>query len=184
MDVTAWCPGFTTWFVIDVTVRSAAAVRYVDSSKVPGVASSRAEKEKERRYGSSVIPLAFEHGGRMGEKSMEGLDQMADAASVARPDLGTRRNLVLRWRRRLESAMVFAEADALLLALSGSGQKANKRTCNEEVAEMKAQAEAPISGEVAGMHVPMLAPSPCLDAEEEEAARWLHGSEPPSLGPA
>ena len=122
LDITVWFPGWTTLFAIDVTIRFAGATRYTSARNTPGAAAARAEREKTARYGNTVVPLAFEHGGRLGALGMQGLHSLAEAALLARPDLGTARSLIMKWRRRLEAALFFAQADVLLRALHDSGE--------------------------------------------------------------
>ena len=120
MDVTVWWPGSLEWFGLDVTIRYAGATRYVGAQRNPGKAAAQAEKEKEQRYGRDVLPLAFEAGGRLGRGSETTLRRLADAAVSASGGILTRRGVLAQWRRRLESSLLFAAADAVLCALGRS----------------------------------------------------------------
>ena len=120
MDLTVWWPGSTAWFGLDVTIRYAGAARYVGADANAGRAAAMAEREKHRRYGRDVLPLAFEAGGRLGRESTDAMQRLADAAAEAATghSVLTRQGLVAQWRRRLEVALHFAAADAILNALS------------------------------------------------------------------
>ena len=122
MDVTVWWPGTTAWFGIDVTIRYAGASRYYGADRKAGTAAAAAEREKHRRYGRDVLPLAFEAGGRLGELSLLTLRRLADTVATAAggQHLTTRQGMLTQWRRRLEAALHFAAADAVLNALSQS----------------------------------------------------------------
>ena len=107
MDITVWWPGSTAWFGLDVTIRYAGATRYVGAQRTAGKAADIAEREKHRRYGRDVLPVAFEAGGRLGLDSMASLQRLADAAVTAAGGgrVLTRQGLVAQWRRRLEGAL-------------------------------------------------------------------------------
>ena len=120
MDVTAWWPGALAWYGIDVTVRYAGATRYAGAHRRAGQAAAAAEAEKRRRYGRDVLPLAFEAGGRLGDASMQSLQRLAEAAAAASGGLLNSTTLLVRWRRRLEGALLFSSADALLCAMGRS----------------------------------------------------------------
>ena len=195
MDVTVWWPGAMEWFGVDVTVRYAGAARYVGAPRRAGAAAAAAEAEKKRRYGRDVLPLAFEAGGRLGIASVASLQRLADAAVAASGGLLNRTALLARWRRRLEGALYFAAADALLCAL-GRSQKgallASRWAAN-------APAPLPLAHHLDGGELPVaedqLVPLPeepsmsdgvldedevvcagleALLAEDEEASRHLH----------
>ena len=120
MDVTAWWPGALEWYGVDVTVRYAGATRYSGAPRRAGQAANAAEREKHRRYGRDVLPLAFEAGGRLGPASMRALQRLADAAAASSGGLLNRTALLAKWRRHLEGALLFASADAMLCALGRS----------------------------------------------------------------
>ena len=122
MDVTVWWPGALAWYGIDATVRFAGASRYVGAQCRAGAAAAQAEREKVRRYGRDVLPLAYEAGGRLGPGSESTLQRLADAAVASSAGILSRRGLLAQWRRRLEAALLFASADAILCA-TGRGTK-------------------------------------------------------------
>ena len=124
MDVTVWWPGSLEWYGIDATVRYAGAARYVGAQRAPGKAAAQAEREKVKRYGRDVLPLAFEAGGRLGPHSEATLQRLADAAVSSSGGYLTRKGLLSQWRRRLESSLLFAAADAVLCALGRSSRGA------------------------------------------------------------
>ena len=120
MDLTVWFPGSTWWAGVDVTVRYSGAKRYTKACTSAGSAAARAEAEKHQKYGDDVIPLAFEQEGRLGEEGQNALEELAGRAASDGISSTPARSLLLRWRRRMEAAMVFAIADAHLLALGGN----------------------------------------------------------------
>ena len=168
LDVITWFPAGTEWFPVDVTVRYAGATRYVGAERTAGTAAKRGEQEKFKKYGAGVGPLAFEQGGRLGPAGKATLDRLAEAAVAARPGATTKRQLVLRWRRRLEAALLFAVGDSILLALGGSavGTVAAHAFC-------AGQGELDIERRSAGPQEPPCAAA-CPCTEEMEAAAQLH----------
>ena len=58
----------------------------------------------------------------MGPGSEASLQRLADAAVAFSGGFLTRRGLLAQWRRRLESSLFFASADAVLLALGRSSK--------------------------------------------------------------
>lgn len=119
MDLTVWYPGTTAWHGVDVTVRYPGATRYYGAADLAGKAASKAEAEKVKRYGKEVLPLAYETGGRLGVQSRDTLRKLAALAAATDGGILTAAGLENRWRRRIESALMFAVADTLLLALGG-----------------------------------------------------------------
>ena len=81
--------------------------------------------EKVRRYGSDVLPIVFEPGGRLRDSGLASLRTLAAAAHSACNRIGWGRPLWQTWRTQLECAMQFALADVMLLGL---GHQA-VRTC-------------------------------------------------------
>ena len=116
MDVVLGAPGIESHMLVDVSIRSVAAARYTGST-VPGHAAHTGEKEKARRYGTAVLPLIFESGGRLGARSSESLAQIVALASTARL---CHPSSVSSWRARCERAVLFATADAALRAVGAS----------------------------------------------------------------
>ena len=134
MDLTVWWPGTTAWYGIDVTIRYAGSSRYYGSQNKPGAAAAAAEREKHRRFGRDVLLVAFEAVGRLGPESIASLQRLADAAitTAATHCVLTRQGVMAQWRRRLEAALQFAAADAVLNALSQSegGRQTATRWCS------------------------------------------------------
>jgi hypothetical protein len=203
MDVTVWWPGSLQWNGVDVTVRYAGAVRYVGAQLNPGKAAVRAEKEKRARYGRDVLPLAMEAGGRMGPGSEASLQRLADAAVAFSGGFLTRRGLLAQWRRRLESSLFFASADAVLCALGRSSKGSAVATRWGSGKPVPAALIDAVDGTPSLAVVPVSAASAdsthfcsdfedaCFDcadggilegleailAEDEEAAQAMHGHE-------
>ena len=119
MDLTCWFPGSAEWHGVDVTVRYPGATRYYGAADHAGRAATKAEAEKIKRYGQDVLPLAFETGGRLGSQSRGTLRTLAAKAAATGGGILTAAGIENRWRRHLESALLFAVADALLLAMGG-----------------------------------------------------------------
>ena len=71
----------------------------------------------------------------MGRESEGHLQRLADAAASASVGFDTRRGLAARWRRRLEAALMFAKADAVLCALGRSegGARTTARWCAQRM---------------------------------------------------
>ena len=116
LDVVITFPGATGVYPVDCSIRAPQASRYVDTQDRPGVAAATGESEKLVRYGAEVLPLVFEPAGRLGPKSAETLEHLAHAARDAGVVTGGR-PLARSWRLELESAMLFALADVMLLGL-------------------------------------------------------------------
>ena len=82
LDVTCWFPGCIECIALDVTIRFPGSTRYAGAATKAGVAASKGEQEKFRKYGQDVLPLAFETGGRLGETSMQSLQILASTAQA------------------------------------------------------------------------------------------------------
>ena len=118
MDLTCWFPGAAEWFGVDVTVRYPGATRYYGAADHAGRAATKAEAEKIKRYGQDIMPIAYETGGRLGPQSRDALRKLAQhAASAGGGGLLTAAGLENKWRRDLETALFFAVADTLILAM-------------------------------------------------------------------
>ena len=117
--------------MVSTSLRYAGAARYVGSANRAGAAAAKGEQEKHKHYGSGVLPIAMEAGGRMGRESDGHLQRLADVAAGVAAGFQTRRGLAARWRRRLEQALMFAKADAVLCALGKSerGARTAARWC-------------------------------------------------------
>ena len=204
LDVTCWFPGRIEWFALDVTIRFPGSKRYVGAARKAGEAASVGEREKVRRYGQDVLPLAFETGGRLGAASMRSLQTLALAAQASSIGASTTRGLANQWRRRLEEVLVFACADVMLAATQGSGGPA-AATDPRPVVGHKCQtpsaaevAPPPASRPITDVLQDIGDPSMSLEEEladifgddppfpysqEEEAAEWLHAAAADLAGP-
>ena len=118
LDVVACWPGQCAQHCIDVTIRCPYGVRYERTGVAAGVASRTSEKEKKARYGPTVLPLAYETLGRLGLESQHALQQLAQQARCFASDaVGRGKRLVSAWRREQERALLWAEADVVLVSL-------------------------------------------------------------------
>ena len=166
MDLTVWFPGAVDWHGIDVTIRFPGAARYTGASYRPGRAATKAEEEKVARYGRDVLPVAFETGGRLGARSTASLRRLAQLAAQTTGGLTTPQSLETRWRRALEAALLFAIADAHILALGGE----------QAAALAKSQPTVPHSaGTEAPQQLPGIpAPLTCEHTPHAETAPEMH----------
>ena len=121
MDITCWFPGTGAWRLLDVTVRAPYAAGVASAAAVPGAAGAGGERDKRRRYGPAVAPVAFETFGRVSPESMAVLLQLASEAAAANPAISARA-LYGRWRQRLERELLFADADVVHLGLAGTAE--------------------------------------------------------------
>ena len=83
LDVVATYPATVGYWAIDVSIRATQASRYSDTHCRCGVPSTAGAAEKARRYGSDVLPLIFEPGGRLGTHGIDSLRVLATAAAEA-----------------------------------------------------------------------------------------------------
>ena len=99
----------------DVTIRSPHAARQVRAHEDAAAAARTGLRDKAARYGQDVATLSFETHGRLHEQSATLLEvQVAELAAIK----GTWPSAMLRlWRRRLERAVLMAQADVALLCL-------------------------------------------------------------------
>ena len=197
LDVTCWFPGRIEWYALDVTIRFPGSKRYVGAARKAGEAASVGEKEKVRRYGQDVLPLAFETGGRLGIASMRSLQALATAAQASSVGASTTRGLANHWRRRLEATLVFACADVMLAATQGSGgptsatepRPAEGHTCRKSSAAEVAPppGSQPITDGVPTNGDPSMSleeelagifrdDPPFPDSQEKEAAEWMQAT--------
>ena len=185
LNVTCWFPGCIEWFAFDVTVRYPGSQRYVGAPWRQGVAATAGEKDKFRRYGQEVLPLAFETGGRLGSVGMQSLQRLALAACSSSVCALTSRGLVNRWRRRLEAALLFAGADVILAATQASGGPVRTEaepTARDRVAQVHAAGSvdcstACIPDEELCLEAELedlIGAMPLGDSGDQEAADWLH----------
>ena len=122
LDVVCWWPGRLHQHLLDITIRCPHAARYNVSEDVTG----RAAKEKHRRYGEQVWPVALTTYGRLGAEGMQILELLAAEARAASCGLLTQRFTVAQYRSDLERAVLHATADQCFLALgAGSGSRAS-----------------------------------------------------------
>ena len=119
LDLYVTFPGSTQRYLVDVTVRSPHAQRYIekDSHLRVGVPSTEAASEKVTLYGTSVLAVPFESYGRLGAAGHATLGTLASAASSAGADQASLARFATEWRGACETAMLFAQADVALLAL-------------------------------------------------------------------
>ena len=121
MDLTASFPAGKRW-LLDVTVRSAFSEEvYPRSSRVAGLATKEAEKDKATRYKRSAWCLAWETRGRLGREGLQCLAGLArEAAELGRLQEGRarpRRLCVPALRMEVEAALAEAQATRVLAAL-------------------------------------------------------------------
>ena len=118
MDVVAWWPGRLLQHCVDCTIRSPHATRYGVEEDITG----RAQREKHRRYGEEVWPLATTTYGRLGEEGDALLEVLvAEARAADGESTATQRGAVSSWRRDIERAVQHALADQIMIALGSSG---------------------------------------------------------------
>jgi hypothetical protein len=130
LDVVVITPGCSSSTPLDVTIRCPHAQRYnndaatMKASVTPSVAARDGEKDKHARYGSSVLPIALETYGRMGEKSLEAVNQLANqvVAATASSRFHRGSDFVAALRCELERALFWNIADITLLSLGHSCQ--------------------------------------------------------------
>ena len=114
MDVTTYFPGCHCAHLIDVSVRTPHTTGSSATDTNPGVAAEDGEASKTTRYGKTVLPLIFETYGRLGPRSIQTLRTLADSAQM----LGLcKARKASSWRRQLEKAVVWADADRELCSL-------------------------------------------------------------------
>ena len=106
LDIVYHVPGGPLQRKIDVTIRCPFASLQGDVGVTPGIAAHTGEEDKRRRYGTSVLCLAFESFGRLGVVSLANLRLLvADfehRISFRKP----LRRLCARWRLSLERALL------------------------------------------------------------------------------
>ena len=118
LDVVSWWPGRLQQHSVDCTIRSPHASRYGVCEDITG----RAQREKHRRYGQTVWPLATTTYGRVGDEGDALIELLASEARAAGgDDIATQRGAAAGWRRDIERAVQHAIADQVLLALGAAG---------------------------------------------------------------
>ena len=117
MDAVLWWPGRLQRHLCDITIRCPHAARYA-AEEDP---TERASREKHRRYGDEVWPLAYTSYGRLGTEGRQFLELMCAEAREHSEACSTQRGLVASWRRDLERALLHAVADSALQTLGAKG---------------------------------------------------------------
>jgi hypothetical protein len=122
MDIHIQFPGAPAPFLVDVSIRSAAAERQAKAAE-PGWAAKQGEKEKRSRYGAAVRPCIFEGLGRAGTEArclLADLVATAAACGLCSP------HAVQSWQTVLERAVVWGVADNMLRSM---GAQAPEKWC-------------------------------------------------------
>ena len=115
MDIHISFPGAPSPFLVDVSVRSAAADRQARTA-TPGWAAVQGEKEKLGRYGCAVRPCCFEALGRAGPAARILIaDLVATAASCGLSSPHAAQS----WQTMSERAVIWGTADNMLRSLGG-----------------------------------------------------------------
>ena len=127
MDLVVHWPGSCTSFLVDVTIRCPHASRYTHACTKAGVAAAAGTKDKLDRYGDSVLTLAFETYGRLGDSGRVALDVLLSEAGLCAHDRWASQCLGPRWRLTLERALLFAQADIVLLSLGHHSETCIRR---------------------------------------------------------
>ena len=117
LDIVATFPGDVCYHAIDVSIRAPQASRYADTATRAGVPSSTGSAEKVRRYGTDVLPIVFEPGGRVCDNGLAALQKLSTAAAATNMRSEGGRPLWQKWRMHLECALQFALADIILLGV-------------------------------------------------------------------
>ena len=139
VDIAArWPTGLRTT-VLDVTIRSPHAARYEGHTTST---VDLAESEKQRRYGESITPIAYTTYGRLGPRSLQGLEQLAADARWHTDSYEQQRGLVARWRLAMEKALIHSVADTMLLALGAAAAAGWQRHAGTAIGRKTARTEA------------------------------------------
>jgi len=115
MDIYIQFPGAPAPYMVDVSIRSAAAERQARAAvAAPGWAAAQGEKEKLGRYGQAVRPCVFEALGRAGCAARCLLaDLVATAASCGLSSPHAAQS----WQTTCERAVVWGTADNMLRSM-------------------------------------------------------------------
>ena len=117
LDIVVALPGSLHQQRIDVTIRSPVAASRQHADTRVGTAAVSAEIAKRVRYDPTVLPLAFEACGRLGQASIGAFSFLQQEATVlghaAFEDQHAAR--FQHWRRELEAVVAYQPADATLL---------------------------------------------------------------------
>ena len=125
MDAVINTPGCFSNVPVDVTIRCPHAQRTTTrASETSSVAAGEVEKDKHTRYGSSVLPLALETYCRMGRKSMQSVNQLANQTVAASIGCKFHRgsDFIAMLRCELERTLLWNIADITLLSLGHTCQ--------------------------------------------------------------
>ena len=167
MDAVIWWPGRLQQHLVDVTIRCPHAARYAPEED----ATQRAEKEKHRRYGESVWPLAFTTYGRLGQEGLQLLELLAAEARDAAGLYDTQRAVVASWRRDLERSLLFAIADGALQALGAGGCcKWDQQAASKIGITLEQGAGADLSAEARELQQQKFTAA-CIDCTTEQSPR-------------
>ena len=119
LDVVIHYPGGPFQRLVDFTIRCPHAASHTSCEVIVGAAASSGIADKMRRYGPSVICLAYETYGRLHADSVAHLRtlsmDMVKQHSRAGPGV-----VYHRLRLSLERALLFEVADYVLMALDGA----------------------------------------------------------------
>ena len=110
--------------MVDVAIYSHHAKCRKNAFKLGGIAAKAGEKKKLNRYGPSVRQLVFESHGRIGEASLQTLEELASWDDAGSHGQRVREaSLIKRWRLALETVLIHEEADLLVQSLGGCGAR-------------------------------------------------------------
>ena len=118
LDLVVRAPANPRSRFIDVTIRCPQR-KDKDHGEAPGEMAELGERDKARRYGAHVMPLAFESYGRMGPESMMTLRQLTwDASTVQKCAVHRLATMMYSdWRTKLERTLLLEVADIALCCL-------------------------------------------------------------------
>lgn len=124
MDLVVWWPGSTHCHLIDVTIRSPHAERYLPrASRDPLHTADMGDKDKANRYGPTVRALSWTSYGRLSSLGTQLLlDRAKDAVNFARCDAAPLSAAMLanRWRQCLERVVWWCTVDTVMHCLGGA----------------------------------------------------------------
>ena len=129
MDVVYHLPGGPWQRKIDVTIRCPFAALEGNTRSTPGIAATKGEENKRYRYGESVLCIAFESFGRLGQKSISNMKMMAADFEHRLHFKKPLQRLCARWRLSLERALMYEMADIVALSLGHSSGLHRRRLC-------------------------------------------------------
>ena len=81
LDLVVTFPGDVCYQAIYVSIRAPQASRYSDTAARAGIPSAAGSLEKVRRYGTDVLPIVFEPGGRLSDDGLAALQKLSAAAA-------------------------------------------------------------------------------------------------------